>query len=184
MPAILEFLSRQVVAGAFLARCRNRGARKTSGVAEIAGSTMRKVFIIGISAGNPDYVTVQAINALNEVDVFFIPNKGTEKAALRNLRTQICERFIKEKTYRFVDVEPLKRTNEFSDYKSNVEEWHTRVEESYEGLLMEGLADGECGAFLVWGDPTLYDSTLRIIERIRSKAGFAHERPGEPSNWL
>jgi precorrin-2 methylase len=27
---------------------------------------MRKVFIIGIGAGNPDYVTVQAINALNE----------------------------------------------------------------------------------------------------------------------
>src|SRR5262249_22175206 len=31
---------------------------------------MRKVFIIGIGAGNPDYITVQAINALNEVDVF------------------------------------------------------------------------------------------------------------------
>jgi precorrin-6A synthase len=36
------------------------------------GSMMRKVFIIGIGAGNPDYVTVQAVNALNEVDVFFI----------------------------------------------------------------------------------------------------------------
>ena len=30
---------------------------------------MRKVFVIGIGTGNPDYVTVQAINALNEVDV-------------------------------------------------------------------------------------------------------------------
>ena len=28
------------------------------------------------------------------------------------------------------------------------------------------MADGECGAFLVWGDPTLYDSTIRIIEII------------------
>jgi precorrin-6A synthase len=147
----------------------------SSGVAEITGSAMRKVFIIGIGAGNPDYVTVQAINALNEVDVFFIPNKGTEKVALRNLRTEICERFIKEKTYRFVDVEPPKRTKDFTDYKSNVEEWHSRIEESYEGLLMEELADGECGAFLVWGDPTLYDSTLRIIEKIRSKANFAFE---------
>ena len=44
---------------------------------------MRKVFIIGIGAGNPEYMTVQAINALNQVDVFFIPNKGTEKAALQ-----------------------------------------------------------------------------------------------------
>ncbi len=30
------------------------------------------------------------------------------------------------------------------------------------------MADGECGAFLVWGDPTLYDSTIRIIEVIAS----------------
>ena len=36
------------------------------------------------------------------------------------------------------------------------------------------MAEGECGAFLVWGDPTLYDSTLRIIKRILSK-GFALE---------
>ena len=33
---------------------------------------MKKIFVIGIGAGNPDYVTVQAINALNQVDVFFI----------------------------------------------------------------------------------------------------------------
>ena len=30
------------------------------------------------------------------------------------------------------------------------------------------MADGECGAFLVWGDPTLYDSTIRIVEMIAS----------------
>ena len=37
---------------------------------------MRKVFVIGIGPGNPDYVTVQAINALNAVDVFFEMDKG------------------------------------------------------------------------------------------------------------
>jgi len=47
---------------------------------------MRKVLIIGIGAGNPDYLTIQAINALNQVDVFFIPNKGMEKEALQRLR--------------------------------------------------------------------------------------------------
>ena len=57
---------------------------------------MRKVLIIGIGAGNPDYVTIQAINALNQVDVFFIPNKGMEKEALQRFRLEICERYIKE----------------------------------------------------------------------------------------
>jgi precorrin-6A synthase len=35
------------------------------------------------------------------------------------------------------------------------------------------MVDGECGAFLVWGDPTLYDSTIRIIEAIAK--GGNHE---------
>jgi precorrin-6A synthase len=46
---------------------------------------MKQVFIIGIGAGNPDYITVQAINALNEVDVFYVMDKGREK------NDSICE---------------------------------------------------------------------------------------------
>ena len=56
---------------------------------------MRRVFVIGIGAGNPDYVTVQAINALNEVDVFFVMDKGHEKEDLVRLRRE-CERCGRE----------------------------------------------------------------------------------------
>jgi len=136
---------------------------------------MRKVFIIGIGAGNPDYVTIQAVNALNEVDVFFTPDKGTEKDALRKLRIDICERFIKDKSYRFIHMKRPEREAASSDYKSSVDEWHKRIEEDYESLLSEELHENECGAFLVWGDPTLYDSTLRIIDRICAKPDFALE---------
>src|ERR1700733_344164 len=136
---------------------------------------MRKVLIIGIGAGNPDYVTVQAINALNQVDVFFIPDKGTEKEALHRLRLDICERYIKDRNYRLADFKVPERSKDSADYKTNVEDWHSRIEQNYEKLLKEELGDGECGAFLVWGDPTLYDSTLRIIDKIQSKGGFALE---------
>ena len=136
---------------------------------------MRKVFIIGIGAGNPDYVTIQAVNALNKVDVFFIPDKGIEKDALRNLRMDICERFIKDRAYRFIDIKRPERAADSVNYKSAVDEWHTQIEEGYERLLSEELHDNECGAFLVWGDPTLYDSTLRIIKRIAEKADLAVE---------
>ena len=54
----------------------------------------RKVLVIGIGAGNPEFVTVQAVNALNQVSVFFIPNKGSEKQDLARLRREICDRFI------------------------------------------------------------------------------------------
>ena len=135
---------------------------------------MRKLLIIGIGCGNPDYVTVQAINALNQVDVFFIPDKGVEKVALRKLRTEICDRFIKDKTYRTVDFDTPRRADAGDDYRASVDEWHAELASKYEGLFMEELSEDECGAFLVWGDPTLYDSTLRIIEKIRAK-GFALE---------
>ena len=116
---------------------------------------MRKVLIIGIGAGNPEYVTVQAINALNRVDVFFIPDKGTEKEDLARLRLETCEQYIRDRTYRLVSFQTPARSMDESDYKRSVREWHSRIEQGYENLLMEELGEGKCGAFLVWGDPTL-----------------------------
>jgi precorrin-6A synthase len=136
---------------------------------------MRKVLIIGIGAGNPEYVTIQAINALNQVDVFFIPDKGSEKEALARLRLDVCERYIKDRNYRLAGFTVPERSKGPSDYKRNVQDWHSRIEQSYEKLLLEELADGKCGGFLIWGDPTLYDSTLRIIEKIQSKGELALE---------
>jgi precorrin-6A synthase len=136
---------------------------------------MRKIFLIGIGAGNPDYLTIQAINALNKVDVFFIPDKGAEKAALQKLRSELCARFIEDKSYRFVEVAVPKRAQETCDYKANVAEWHARIEANYKRLLREELGEDECAGFLVWGDPTIYDSTLRIIESLHAAADVAFD---------
>jgi precorrin-6A synthase len=128
---------------------------------------MRKIFVIGIGVGDPDHMTIQAIKALNQVDVFFIPDKGAEKAALRDLRTTICERFIENANYRTIGVDiPQRMTT--GDYLAGVDEWHGRLADLY-GQLFEGLEENEVGAVLVWGDPAIYDSTLRIIERLRAK---------------
>jgi precorrin-6A synthase len=135
---------------------------------------MRKIFIIGMGAGNPDYMTVQAIDALNKVDVFFIPDKGSEKAGLRKLRTDICTRFIKGRSYRLIEVAIPKRRDDGGDYKANVAEWHAAIEANYLRLLRE-LGENESAGFLVWGDPCLYDSTLRIVESLQSRADFAFD---------
>ena len=104
-------------------------------------NAMRKVFIIGIGAGNPDYVTIQAINALNQVDVFFIPNKGAEKEGLARLRVEICERYIKDRDYRLAGFMTPERSKDPSDYKKNVRDWHSRIEQNYEKLLIEELSE-------------------------------------------
>lgn len=137
---------------------------------------MRKLFVIGIGAGNPEYITVQAINALNQVDVFFVMDKGEEKDDLVRLRKEICERYIKDRSYRFVETADPPRDRTPSSYKPAVQAWHEQRAEIYERLI-EGLGEGECGAFLVWGDPSLYDSTLRIIDRIvaRGRVTFGYE---------
>jgi precorrin-6A synthase len=136
---------------------------------------MRKVFVIGIGAGNPDYVTVQAINALNEVDVFFIMDKGQEKDDLIRLRKEICERYIRDKSYRMVEATDPPRDRTASSYEPAVRAWHDQRAGIYERLISEELGEDECGAFLVWGDPSLYDSTLRIIDQIVARRAVAFE---------
>src|SRR5215813_7913241 len=98
---------------------------------------MRKVFVIGIGAGNPDYVTVQAINALNEVDVFFLIDKGQEKEDLVRLRKDICERFIKDKSYRMVEAIDPPRDRTPAAYEPTVRAWHDQRAEIYERLISE-----------------------------------------------
>ncbi|TCR67051.1 precorrin-6A synthase (deacetylating) [Bosea sp. BK604] len=129
---------------------------------------MRRILVIGIGAGNPDYLTIQAIAALNKADVFFIPDKGEEKAALRQLRTDILDRFVENKAYRSVVLKTPKRAEAGSDYRGAVDDWHAKLAEAYGELFTAELGEDQCGALLVWGDPSLYDSTLRIIERIRA----------------
>jgi precorrin-6A synthase len=134
---------------------------------------MRKIFVIGIGVGDPDHMTIAAVKALNQVDVFFIQDKGVEKAALRDIRTSICERFIENANYRTVAVDVPQRASG-GDYLAGVDEWHSRLTDIYAGLFESELGENQTGAILVWGDPTVYDSTLRIIERVRAK-GLALE---------
>jgi precorrin-6A synthase len=134
---------------------------------------MRKIFVVGIGVGDPDQVTIQAIKALNQVDVFFIPDKGGEKAALRDLRTTICERFIEVADYRTIAIDIPQRATS-GDYLAGVDEWHGRLAEIYGRLFEQELEENEIGGILVWGDPAIYDSTLRVIERVRAKGLALH----------
>ncbi len=136
---------------------------------------MRKVFVIGIGAGNPDYVTVQAINALNKVDVFFVMDKGNDKKDLARVRREICERYIKDKSYRTIETADPARDRTAASYEAAVEKWHEQRAVIYEQLIAQELGDEDCGAFLVWGDPSLYDSTLRVIDQIVARGTIAFE---------
>lgn len=141
---------------------------------------MRQLLVIGIGPGHPDYVTQEAVAALNRVDVFFIPDKGEEKAALRHLREEICRRFISHPNYRFVDVRIPSREAAPADYRATVADWHAAVGDAYARAFAEALPDGATGGLLVWGDPAIYDSTLRILDALRARGDFAFAREVVP----
>lgn len=135
---------------------------------------MRSIIVIGIGAGNPDYLTVQAITALNEASVFFVVDKGDTKADLLDLRAEICRRFIDGDDYRIVSIEEPARDRGAAGYRGAVSDWHAARAARFEEAILSELPEDGCGAFLVWGDPCLYDSTLRVIDRIlaNGRVGF------------
>ena len=141
-------------------------------------ASVRRILVIGIGAGSPDFVTQQAVAALNEASAFFVVDKGDDKNDLVALRKLICERFIADQdAYRIVEIAEPARDRGAAAYESAVEDWHEARAVLFEDAMRTELGDDGVGAFLVWGDPALYDSTLRIIDRIlaRGRVAFDYE---------
>jgi precorrin-6A synthase len=130
---------------------------------------VRRLLVIGIGAGDPEHVTTQAIRALNAVDVFFVVEKGEEKHELRDLRRAICERYIESPAYRTVEIPDPERDRAAEAYGEAVAAWRHARAELWEAAIRDELGDGECCAFLVWGDPAFYDSTLAVVEEILAR---------------
>ena len=126
---------------------------------------MRTIHVIGIGAGDPDYLTAQAIRALNDTQVFFVMDKGAAKSDLVGLRREICRRFIAEPGYRFVELPDPPRAKD-GDYGRAVADWHAARARLWADAIETELGAHGVGAFLAWGDPSLYDSTLRILEQV------------------
>jgi precorrin-6A synthase len=120
---------------------------------------VRHIYVIGIGAGDPEHLTLQAIRAMNACDVFLHMDKGAEKDSLAQLRRDLLAQHLTH-PYEWVEVADPTRDRTGPAYTEAVADWH----EARAALYDEALAqhDGVLG-ILVWGDPALYDSTLRVI---------------------
>ncbi len=139
---------------------------------------MRELLVIGIGAGHPDQLTVQAVQAMNRVEVFFLIDKGDSKSGLNAVRDEMLRRHVTNDRYRIVEIPEPPRDRSPSltaaGYRGAVQDWHeARAGRIATALTTELGADG-VGAFLVWGDPSVYDSTLRVIERIKDSVAFEY----------
>ncbi|MFI5684068.1 precorrin-6A synthase (deacetylating) [Streptomyces sp. NPDC051636] len=138
---------------------------------------MRKIHVIGIGAGDPDQLTLQAVKALRDTDVFFLLEKGEVKSDLTRLRRDMLDAHMPDGSYRLVEARDPERDRSAGGaaYSPAVGDWRSARAGIYERLIGEELGDGQTGAFLVWGDPALYDSTLGILEEVLERGNVAFE---------
>jgi precorrin-6A synthase len=136
---------------------------------------MRRILIIGMGAGHPEHITIQAVNALRRVDVLFVTDKGPDREDLARLRHEICARYLPAKPLRTVAIPDPERDRNPADYHAAVATWHEQRACIYEALFAEQIGENQCGAFLVWGDPSLYDSTIRIVAQIAARGTVEFE---------
>ncbi|TCM16137.1 precorrin-6A synthase (deacetylating) [Novosphingobium sp. PhB165] len=126
---------------------------------------MIELSLIGIGTGNPDHLTRQAARAMNEADLILLPRKGSYKSDLLDLRKSICDAVLTGQT-RMAEFD-LPTRDSGGDYVDAVNAWHDAIADAWMHQMAVHLPHGGKLALLVWGDPSLYDSTLRIAERLR-----------------
>jgi precorrin-6A synthase len=129
---------------------------------------MRRLLVVGIGAGDPAQVTVEAVRALNRADVIFELERATED--LTRARAEILRRHLESgRAPRVVSVVEPRRDRSAAAYGDAVEEWRGRRADAWEEEIGASLPPDGCGAFLVWGDPSLYDSTIAVLDQIRER---------------
>lgn len=132
--------------------------------------------LIGIGTGNPDHLTLQAVRAINAQDLILIPQKGAGKADLAELRHTICDAVLTHDQTQIVGFALPVRDAAITDYRTRVDDWHDAIARAWQDA-MAAYPDAQNVALLVWGDPSLYDSTLRIAARLMP-APLLHVIPG------
>lgn len=120
--------------------------------------------LIGIGTGNPDHITLEGVRALQTADLVLIPRKGAEKRDLADLRREICARVLGDDA-RIVEFDLPKR-DDSGDYIAGVADWHDAVAAAWQAALAARTPPPASAAMLIWGDPSLYDSSLRIAGRL------------------
>lgn len=131
---------------------------------------MRTLAVIGIGAGNPQHITQEAIAQLQAADVVIALDKGEQKADLLALRQQLLDAWAPHVPLVAVTDPPRDRNP--ADYEAEVRRWHQARADLLAATIREHSSEDATVAFMVWGDPSLYDSTLRIIARMRELAGL------------
>ena len=113
------------------------------------------------------------------VDAFLFLDKGSAKQSLLDARREILDRYAPQ-GYRLIEIDDPPRDRNPADYAAEVRRWHAARASAIEQVLLDEIGEGGVAAFLVWGDPALYDSTLRIVDDIAERGVLAPRSHRDP----
>lgn len=116
--------------------------------------------ILGFGMG-PQHVTPEVAEALRGCDYVVAAAKRADDDLLA-VRRAICEAHGVE----LVAVPDPERDREVAGvagYETAVADWHAARVAAYRSVIE---SRGGTAGFLVWGDPSLYDSTIRVVEQL------------------
>nr|WP_268244751.1 precorrin-6A synthase (deacetylating) [Microbispora rosea] len=128
---------------------------------------MTHVYVVGFGMG-PHQLTYEGAKALAAADYVLAARKSDDDGLLE-VRRRICT----EHGLELVEVaDPERDRDDPADYPGAVKAWHAARVDAYGKEL---AARGGTAAFLVWGDPSLYDSTLRVLDRLGERMDLTWE---------
>ncbi|GAB3229038.1 precorrin-6A synthase (deacetylating) [Mycolicibacterium hippocampi] len=127
-----------------------------------------KVRIVGVGMG-PQHVTAEVAEALRSADYVLAAEKADGDPLLALRREIVLAHPGADGPVEVVAVPDPERDRSAGlttgGYESAVTDWHDARAARYAAVLAQR---GGTAAFLVWGDPSLYDSTIRIVEKVRA----------------
>lgn len=123
---------------------------------------IRDLWLIGIGTGSPSHVTLEGVQAIRDAATILVPHKGPAKDALAEVRHRIIH--AAHSRAQVVPFDYPVRDPELP-YQTRVHAWHDEIARRWQDALADTAQTGPV-ALLVWGDPSLYDSTIRIAERL------------------
>lgn len=115
--------------------------------------------VVGLGPGDPDYITVKAIDTLRNSDIIFAPGSSRERSISRGLISELANRHAFPSSQEIIDLEfPMTR-----DKNLNQQAWRNNM-----SRIAEAVTFGMKVSYAVLGNPTFYSTFSNILDGIRS----------------
>lgn len=125
-----------------------------------------KFFAVGLGPGDPQLLTLKAVETIKKSDVIAVPKSG----ASENIALKIAESYIEGKALLHCDMPMIKEEKELA-------ECHDRAAEE----IAELMEEGKTVAFLTIGDPAIYSTVMYVHKRLTDRGYDTAMIPGVPS---